>query len=295
LNYITEINKFYDWLETNPVSDSSIVLWHALMHINNKCGWKKEFAVAISTLELKTGLSKSSILRSRNNLAQAGRIVFRSRNGQQSSVYSMISFHGGAQNETQSGTQTVTQSGAQSETQTVPITKLNEKKLNETTSAPAAPLPPEKKEKQVGKKSKAEETPEPYWEQLVEVWFSFGEKKFRERPSFDGQDPKIFKRIIHRLKKRAEIKQNEWNEATAPQKLQQFLDAAFTEEWLSKHFILPNLEKQFDIVIQNQKEKKVNGTAHQQTSNGKSQHAARLGNKSAGFGLLNELVTGQVE
>lgn len=144
MNYILEINAFYDWLETNKVSDSSIVLWHALMHINNKCGWKREFAVAISTIENKTGMSKSSILRSRNALAQAGRIVFRSREGQQSAVYSLIAFHGGAQSDTQTVTQTVTQS----DTQTVPIPKLNETKLNETKVVEAGASPPVvKKEK----------------------------------------------------------------------------------------------------------------------------------------------------
>jgi hypothetical protein len=124
VNYIKEINTFYDWLETNPVSDSSIVLWHALMNINNKCGWKVEFAVAISSIQNKTGLSKSSILRARNILQQAGRINFKSRTGQQSSMYSLIAFH----TDTQSGTQSGTQSDTQTVTQTDTILKLNETK-----------------------------------------------------------------------------------------------------------------------------------------------------------------------
>lgn len=128
MNYITEINKFYDWLETNPISDSSIVLWHALMHINNKCGWRPQFAVAISSIQNKTGLSKSSILRARNILQQNGRINFISRTGQQSAFYSVIAFQTDTQSGTQTGTQTVTQSG----TQTVPITKLNKTKQNKT-------------------------------------------------------------------------------------------------------------------------------------------------------------------
>ncbi|RYZ16178.1 MAG: hypothetical protein EOP49_52040 [Sphingobacteriales bacterium] len=97
MNYISEINHFYDWLETNPVSDSAIALWHALMHINNKCGWKPEFSVSISTIQNKTGLSKSSILRARTALAEAGRITFASREGQKSAMYSLIACHIGAQ------------------------------------------------------------------------------------------------------------------------------------------------------------------------------------------------------
>jgi hypothetical protein len=92
LNYIREINAFYDWLETNSISNSAIVLWHALMHINNKAGWITEFTVAISTLETKTGLKKDAVLRARNRLQQVGRIAFKSRQGQQSAIYSIIPF-----------------------------------------------------------------------------------------------------------------------------------------------------------------------------------------------------------
>ncbi|RUS42244.1 hypothetical protein [Cohnella sp. AR92] len=92
MNYIEEVNAFYDWLETNSVSDSAIVLWHALMHINSKTGWRPEFTVAISTLSTKTGLKKDAIGTARNRLQQAGRIRFTSRSGQQSAIYSIIPF-----------------------------------------------------------------------------------------------------------------------------------------------------------------------------------------------------------
>jgi hypothetical protein len=130
MNYILEINAFYDWLETNQISDSSIVLWHALMHINNKTGWKKEFAVAISSIQNKTGLSKSSILRARNTLQQAGRINFNSRLGQQCAIYSLFAFHTEPQTIAQTIAQTGTQTIAQTIAQTVPILKLKETKLN---------------------------------------------------------------------------------------------------------------------------------------------------------------------
>ncbi|MEN6567161.1 MAG: DnaD domain protein [Veillonellales bacterium] len=140
MNYLTEINSFYDWLETNSISDSGIVLWHALMHICNKAGWITEFAVAISTLETKTGLKKGAIIRARQRLQQAGRIDFKSRAGQQSAIYTIIPFNDSLcsikerkverkpdtnwnANRTQSGTQTG------------PIIKLNETKLNKPVDA----------------------------------------------------------------------------------------------------------------------------------------------------------------
>lgn len=130
MNYIKEINSFYDWLELNSVSDSVITLWHALMHINNKAGWNMEFTVAISTLQVKTSLSKSSIIRARNVLKQLGRIDFRERKGNQSCAYKILAFHADTQNETQPDTESVTQSVTQTVTQTDTINKLNYTKLN---------------------------------------------------------------------------------------------------------------------------------------------------------------------
>jgi DnaD/phage-associated family protein len=137
MNYLKEINAFYDWLETNSISDSSIVLWHALMHINNKTGWVTEFAVTISTLETKTGLRKSAIMRARQRLQQMGRIDFRSRNGQMSALYKIIYFdteestqnNCGSLRDTNRNTNRNT-NRTQSETQTGSITKLNKTKLN---------------------------------------------------------------------------------------------------------------------------------------------------------------------
>ena len=123
MNYILEINWFYDWLETNSISDSSITLWHALMHVNNKTGWKTEFTVASSVLETKSGLSNSQFKRARNILTQNGRILWEKRTGNQSAKYTLISF--AVQYEPQSVPQAVPQS--------VPITKLKETKLNKTS------------------------------------------------------------------------------------------------------------------------------------------------------------------
>lgn len=93
MNYIREINAFYDWLETNSISTSAIVLWHALMSINNKCGWIKEFTVATSVLEVKTGLNRRTIERARNELKQKNRINWNSRKGNQSAMYQIERFY----------------------------------------------------------------------------------------------------------------------------------------------------------------------------------------------------------
>lgn len=91
MNYLLEIKAFYDKLEVKPLSPSAIALWHALMHIGNKTGWVEEFSVAVSVLSLKSGLSERSVSNARNELKTKGYIHFRSRSGNRSALYQMIS------------------------------------------------------------------------------------------------------------------------------------------------------------------------------------------------------------
>lgn len=119
MKYLDEINSFYTLLETNSLSTPSIALWHALMHICNRTGWKREFNAANAVLELKTGLSKPAVRRARNALKQAGLIDFVPRKGQQSTTYILISIADRAIAE-RSVPQSVPQSDAQTVPQTVP-------------------------------------------------------------------------------------------------------------------------------------------------------------------------------
>lgn len=145
MNYIKEINSFYDWLETNMLTDSAIVLWHALMHISNRAGWPDEFAVAVSTLSNKTGIKKDAIIRARLKLQQMGRVNFKSRPGQQSALYKIISFESfkPPQNATQPDSIGLNDSNhntnhdanrAQTAIQTASIIKLNDTKENNGNS-----------------------------------------------------------------------------------------------------------------------------------------------------------------
>lgn len=170
MNYIQEIKSFNDWLIINPsVSSDDIVLWYALMNLNNISGWQTEFTVAISTIIDRTRLSRSAIYRSRNRLVQMGRIKTKERSGNQCSIYELLPFvspndtHKGTHNGTQvgtqtpimqtvshNGTQTGTQVGTQHGTQagTIIQTKLNETKQEQKsgeTPPPITPLPPVKK------------------------------------------------------------------------------------------------------------------------------------------------------
>ncbi|MEZ2715398.1 DnaD domain-containing protein [Niallia circulans] len=93
MNYIKELNAFYDWLEINELSPSAINLWYALMHINNKAAWAETFTVAESVLCVKTGLTDRTLRKVRNELKQKNRIDFISRKGGRAPIYRVISFY----------------------------------------------------------------------------------------------------------------------------------------------------------------------------------------------------------
>lgn len=124
MNYLAELKAFYDRLEINPLPSPAIALWHALMSIANKTGWQQEFTVAMSILVLKSGLSESAVKRARNRLSQDGFITWKSRSGNQSAVYSIISIA------VQYDPQSEPQSGRQSEPHTVPQSEPQSGRIN---------------------------------------------------------------------------------------------------------------------------------------------------------------------
>lgn len=89
VNYIREINAFYNELEIKPLSSSAISLWYALLHLNNRCGWKDSFSVPVGTLSLKSGLSDRTIVNARNELKTKDYLTFQSREGNRSAIYQL--------------------------------------------------------------------------------------------------------------------------------------------------------------------------------------------------------------
>lgn len=91
MNYIKEINAFYQRQETNPVSANAANLWHTLMHVNNRAGWVRQMTVAVSVLCCKSQLSESAFKRARKELHEKGYIHYESRGGNQSAIYQIMS------------------------------------------------------------------------------------------------------------------------------------------------------------------------------------------------------------
>lgn len=118
-----------------------------------------------------------------------------------------------------------------------------EKTKEKKSVAPAEPAPT----KFVDNKN---EDKEPYWNDLVKVWFDFHEANKLDEPSFAKKDPRTFKELIRRLKKRAFAKKQDWTVDNSCKSLNYFLTLAFKDDWLRKHFLLDNLLNQFDAIYQ---------------------------------------------
>ena len=100
MNYIAEINSFYNWVMFNPIPPDAQALWHVLMQMNNKCAvkigdewyWRVDFSVPNLTLLSILTFSRQQLDRMRNVLIQTGRIVYKKGKGNQSGTYKIIPF-----------------------------------------------------------------------------------------------------------------------------------------------------------------------------------------------------------
>lgn len=93
---------------------------------------------------------------------------------------------------------------------------------------------------------------EPYWQDLVSVWFNFCRDKFGDNPSFEGSAPRDLKAILKSIHERATIRGVEWTKEVATQRLNRFLLFAYnSSQWLRDHWLLSNLNRQKDTVFFN--------------------------------------------
>ena len=77
MNYIRQINGFWNWRSQNELSHSQVDLYFAILHVANKCGWKGAFNIPNTTLFGLSQLSKSELHKHRLVLIQKGLIVYK--------------------------------------------------------------------------------------------------------------------------------------------------------------------------------------------------------------------------
>lgn len=115
VEYITLINRFWDSATTNPLSTGQVSLYFALLHVCNRSNWTEWFQAPNQVLSVLTGLSRSGILKARNELKQRGMIDFRERSTK-STIYKLSTISTLSttmSNSTQVGTQVGNQIGVQ--------------------------------------------------------------------------------------------------------------------------------------------------------------------------------------
>lgn len=252
-NYITEINKFYDWLETNQIPKSAIALWHGLMHICNKTGWEQRFTVAISTIESKTGFKRSELYEARNILTQKGRITWRQRGGNlcaeyELSFFSIVEKKKNSVRNTDTSADTKGYTSADTSADTNPmqkgtINRQDQKKQNKTSS----------KSHSAGKPSGKEKTELPYWKKFIEAWHQWYEQKLGSKYNYLDKDFAHLKKIYVFLEKRAQEKKFEFNEENLLKAFKFFLNKAWEkDDWLRNNFTIPNILSQFNQIANGQ-------------------------------------------
>lgn len=116
MNYIALINSFWDSAILSPLSTGQVSLYMALLHINNRSNWIEWFTAPNQVLSVLTGLSRSGILKARNELKQRGLIDFRER-GTKATVYKITTMSNSAQDSTQNSNQNSEQDSTQNSNQ----------------------------------------------------------------------------------------------------------------------------------------------------------------------------------
>ena len=135
MNYIAQINAFWDSATTNALSSGEVLLYFALLHVCNRSNWTEWFAAPNQVLSVLTGLSRSGILKARNELKQRGLIDFQEK-ATKATKYK-VTMANSKQVSTQISVQIGTQIGVQDGTQISDT--LYKHKQNEKSSTDVLP------------------------------------------------------------------------------------------------------------------------------------------------------------
>ncbi|WP_100372306.1 DnaD domain-containing protein [Bacillus sp. FJAT-45037] len=136
MNYEQQLNAFYDQLETKPLSAAGIAVWHALMQVYKKAGWKTPFTVAVSVVTIKAGISERHFYLVRQELVEKGYLTYESRKGRQAAIYFLTALtepytHNTAVNRTYNADNSTAKSTHISTHNRSPlVNELNNKELN---------------------------------------------------------------------------------------------------------------------------------------------------------------------
>ncbi len=89
MQYISQINAFWNWRRLNEISHAQVDLYFTILNCGNSCGWKTEFNIPNSTIIGMCQISASELAKHRNALIQKGLIRYRKGNKKNAGSYSI--------------------------------------------------------------------------------------------------------------------------------------------------------------------------------------------------------------
>ena len=93
MNFIKQSVAFFDLQLIKQLSANAQAVYNILFNINNKCVWEKKFTVANTMLSAYTGLSVQSVIRARNELIDAGVIIYKKGKLNQCGEYEIVKLY----------------------------------------------------------------------------------------------------------------------------------------------------------------------------------------------------------
>ena len=130
MNYLKQVLALNQLQLRDPLSKGPYMLFHALLNVNNDCGWIEWFEVASIRLELFSQMSREGVQKARKELIERGLIEFKS-NGTRAGSYRLKRLY---EDSTQISTQVSTQDSTQDSTQ-------NSTQMNSEIEPLSTPLP----------------------------------------------------------------------------------------------------------------------------------------------------------
>jgi len=255
MNYLVQIKGF--WIAQNAYSlgVEEVGLYFHLLEISNTLRWTNPFKRNNSKVMSDLGIrDRRTLDRYRNRLKQAGIIDFTTKNGDANVLYKLndlSNFCTGFGIGDGIGSRIGDGTGSGTDNINKAKTKPNQTFEGKPSSPKSSSFEKNKGSKEKKGSAQKKESGTDHWPALVSTWFDFYRNNpgKGEEPTFEGQAPASLKKIVERLKKRSEAKKLEWNEQTACDTLAKFLNYAYGLTWLKDNFLLPNLERQYDKIV----------------------------------------------
>lgn len=130
MNYIQQLNGFWNWARTNEISHMELDLYVSILDIANSTSWKTQFSIPNSSLGR---FDKNSLTRARNKLVQYGLIKYNKGKKGQAPMYQVVKLYENDDinpiNDTYNDTNSDTNTDTNMHTNIGNILKLNKTKL----------------------------------------------------------------------------------------------------------------------------------------------------------------------